>query len=67
MSRACTPVLVGVTPPVLEKKLMQVGIGVTCMHTYFGGCGYSGFEDIASLYSFVMCILSMHFFSFLLF
>ena len=26
---------------------MQVGIDVTCMHTNFGGCGLSGFGDIA--------------------
>ena len=30
------------------KKFMQVGIDVTCMHTYFGGCGPSGFGDIAT-------------------
>ena len=79
MSRACTPVLVGVTPPVLEilllsktanfpfptmdyspwssknlidrnrlKKFMHVGIGVTCMHTSFGGHDPSGFGDIAT-------------------
>ena len=29
------------------KKFMQVGIDVTCMHTNFGGCGFSGFGDIA--------------------
>ena len=27
---------------------MQVGIDVTCMHTSFGGCGLSGFGDIAT-------------------
>ena len=27
---------------------MQVGIDVTCMHTNFGGCGLSGFGDIAT-------------------
>ena len=30
------------------KKIMQVGIDVTCMHTNFGGCALSGFEDIAT-------------------
>ena len=49
------------------KKLMQVGIGVTFIHTSFGGRGHSGFEDIASLYSFIMCILPMHLKNFLLF
>ena len=29
------------------KKFMQVGIDVTCMHTNFGGRGFSGFGDIA--------------------
>ena len=27
---------------------MQVGIDVTCMHTSFGGHGFSGFKDIAT-------------------
>ena len=27
---------------------MHVGIGVTCMHTNFGGRGYSSFGDIAT-------------------
>ena len=27
---------------------MQVGIDVTCMHTNFGGRGFSGFGDIAT-------------------
>ena len=31
------------------KKFMQIGIDVTCMHTNFGGCGYFGFGDIATL------------------
>ena len=31
------------------KKFMQVGTDVTCMHTSFGGHGYSGFGDIATL------------------
>ena len=31
------------------KKFMQVGIDVTCMHTNFGGCGFFGFGDIATL------------------
>ena len=31
------------------KKFMQVGIDVTCMYTIFGGCNFSGFEDIATL------------------
>ena len=30
------------------KKIMQVGIDVTCIHTNFGGCSYSGFGDIAT-------------------
>ena len=30
------------------KKFMQVGIDVTCMYTNFGGCGLSGFGDIAT-------------------
>ena len=30
------------------KKFMQVGMNVKCMHTNFGGCGYSGFGDIAT-------------------
>ena len=28
---------------------MQVGIDVTCMQTIFGGCGCSGFRNIATL------------------
>ena len=27
---------------------MQVGIDIKCMHTSFGGCGLSGFRDIAT-------------------
>ena len=30
------------------KNFMQVGIDVKFMHTNFGGCGYSGFGDIAT-------------------
>ena len=30
------------------KKFLQVGVNVTCMHTNFGGCGLSGFGDIAT-------------------
>ena len=30
------------------KKFMQVGVDVTCIHTNFGGCGLSGFGDIAT-------------------
>ena len=30
------------------KKFMQVGMNIKCMHTNFGGCGYSGFGDIAT-------------------
>ena len=75
MSRAFTPVLVGVVFSVSEiwlpfkndqislsghglwknsidqnrlKKFMQVGIDVKCMHTDFGGCGLSGFGDMAT-------------------
>ena len=28
---------------------MQVGVDVTCMHTNFGGRGFSGFGDTATL------------------
>ena len=31
------------------KKFMQVGIDIKCIHTNFGGCGLSGFGDIATL------------------
>ena len=79
MSRAYTPILVGVATLVSEillpsktakfpfptmdyspwssknlihwnrlKKFMQVWIDVKCIHTNFGGCGYSGFGDIAT-------------------
>ena len=27
---------------------MQVGVDIKCMHTSFGGCGVSGFGDIAT-------------------
>ena len=27
---------------------MQVGVDVKCMHTNFGGCGYSGFGGITT-------------------
>ena len=30
------------------KKFMQVWIDVKFMHTNFGGCGHSGFEDTAT-------------------
>ena len=30
------------------KKFMQVGIGVTCMYTNFGGRGLFGFGDLAT-------------------
>ena len=30
------------------KKFMQVGIDVKFIHTNFGGCGHSGFGDIAT-------------------
>ena len=33
------------------KKFMQVGIDVECMHTNFGGRGFSGFGDKISLWS----------------
>ena len=33
------------------KKFMQVGIDVKCMHTNFGGRGFSGFGDKISLWS----------------
>ena len=73
MSHAYTPILVGMTSPVLSKtakfpfrtvdyspwesknliiwnrlkNFMHVGIDVTCMHTNFGWCDVSGFDDIA--------------------
>ena len=28
---------------------MQVAVDVKCIHTNFGGCGFSGFGDIATL------------------
>ena len=31
------------------KKIMQVGVDVTYMHSNFGGCDLSGFGDIATL------------------
>ena len=31
------------------KEFMQIGIDVICMRTNFGGCGYFGFGDIATL------------------
>ena len=31
------------------KKFMHVGVDVTCMHTFFGGCGFFGFGDMATL------------------
>ena len=31
------------------KKIMQVGVDVTCMCTNFGGCGLSGFGDTTTL------------------
>ena len=31
------------------KKFMHVEVDVTCMHTNFGGCGFFGFGDIATL------------------
>ena len=30
------------------KKIMQVGVDVTCINTNFGGCDLSGFGDIAT-------------------
>ena len=30
------------------KKIMQVGIDVTCMHANFGGCRLSGFGDFST-------------------
>ena len=30
------------------KKFMQVGVNVTCMYISFGGCGLSGFGDMAT-------------------
>ena len=31
------------------KKIMQVGVDVTYIHTNFGGCDHSGFGDIVTL------------------
>ena len=31
------------------KKIVQVGIDVTCMHTNFGGRDFFGFGDMATL------------------
>ena len=31
-----------------SKKIMQVGVDVTYIHTNFGGCNLSGFGDIAT-------------------
>ena len=36
------------------KKFMQVGIDVKCMHTNFGGRGFSSFGDKISLWSIKM-------------
>ena len=33
------------------EKFMQVGIDVKCIHTNFGGCGFSGFGDKINLWS----------------
>ena len=33
---------------------MQVGIDVKCMHTDFGGCGFSSFGNKISLWSIVV-------------
>ena len=30
------------------KKFMQIWIDIKCMYTNFGGCGLSGFGDIAT-------------------
>ena len=30
------------------KKIMQIGVDVTCMYTNFGGCDPFGFRDIAT-------------------
>ena len=32
-------------------NFMQVGVDVQCMHTNFGGCGFSRFGDKISLFS----------------
>ena len=31
-----------------QKKIMQVEVDVTCMHTSFGGCVFLGFRDITT-------------------
>ena len=36
------------------NKFMQVGMNVKCMHTNFGGHGFSGFGDKISLWSIKM-------------
>ena len=41
------------------KKIMQVGVDVTCMHTNFGGRDLSGFGDIATFKN-VQISLSTH-------
>ena len=32
----------------LLKKILQISVDVTCMHTNFGGCDLSGFGDTAT-------------------
>ena len=41
------------------KKFMQVGVDFKCMYTNFGGCGLSGFGDIAT-FKFGQISLSDH-------
>ena len=36
------------------KNFMQVGVDVECMHTNFGGRGFSGFGDKISLWSIIV-------------
>ena len=41
------------------KKFMHVGVYVKCMHTNFGGCGLSGFRDIATFKNVQIPFLTM--------
>ena len=45
------------------KKFMQVGIDVKCMHTNFGGRGYSGFGDITTFKNGQFPLLTMDYYS----
>ena len=45
------------------KKFMQIGIDVKCMHTNFGGRGYSSFGDTATLKNGLFPLLTMDYYS----